>query len=43
MRTISRNSFNQHFNHQAIEEAKALGVKLWDRDKLNEMIGRVNK
>ena len=29
---------NRHFTPQALEEAKALGVKLWDRDKLNEMI-----
>lgn len=29
---------NRYFTQQAIEEAKALGVKLWDRDKLNEMI-----
>lgn len=29
---------NQYFTSQAIEEAKTLGVKLWDRDKLNEMI-----
>ncbi len=29
---------NRYFTSQAIEEAKALGVKLWDRDKLNEMI-----
>lgn len=30
---------NRYFTAQAKEEAKALGVKLWDRDKLNEMIG----
>lgn len=30
---------NRYFTPQAIEEATALGVKLWDRDKLNEMIG----
>lgn len=30
---------NRYFTTQAIEEANALGVKLWDRDKLNEMIG----
>lgn len=30
---------NRYFTAQAIEEAKSLGVKLWDRDKLNEMIG----
>lgn len=29
---------NRYFTPQAIEEAKELGVKLWDRDKLNEMI-----
>lgn len=29
---------NRHFTPQAIEEASQLGVKLWDRDKLNEMI-----
>lgn len=29
---------NQYFTHQAQEEAKALGVKLWDRNKLDEMI-----
>lgn len=29
---------NQYFTHQAKEEASALGVKLWDRDKLNDMI-----
>lgn len=29
---------NQYFTPQAIEEAAALGVKLWDRNKLNEMI-----
>jgi restriction system protein len=29
---------NQYFTQQAIEEAKEIGVKLWDRDKLNEMI-----
>lgn len=28
---------NRHFTPQAVEEAKALGVKLWDRDKLNEL------
>lgn len=31
---------NRHFTAQAREEAEVLGVKLWDRDKLNEMIGR---
>ncbi len=34
---------NRYFTQQAIEEAQALGVKLWDRDKLNEMIGGTNK
>lgn len=29
---------NQYFTKQAKEEAQALGVKLWDRDKLNAMI-----
>ena len=29
---------NRYFTAQAIEEAQSLGVKLWDRDKLNEMI-----
>lgn len=29
---------NQYFTSQAKEEASVLGVKLWDRDKLNEMI-----
>lgn len=29
---------NRYFTPQAIEEAAQLGVKLWDRDKLNEMI-----
>lgn len=29
---------NRYFTQQAIEEANALGVKLWDRDKLNSMI-----
>jgi restriction system protein len=29
---------NQYFTSQAIEEAKEIGVKLWDRDKLEEMI-----
>ena len=29
---------NQYFTQQAKEEAAALGVKLWDRDKLNDMI-----
>lgn len=29
---------NRYFTAQATEEANALGVKLWNRDKLNEMI-----
>lgn len=29
---------NRYFTTQAIQEANILGVKLWDRDKLNEMI-----
>lgn len=29
---------NQYFTQQAQEEANALGVKLWDRNKLEEMI-----
>jgi restriction system protein len=29
---------NQYFTQQAIEETKEIGVKLWNRDKLNEMI-----
>ena len=29
---------NQYFTQQAIKEATALGVKLWDRNKLNQMI-----
>lgn len=32
---------NQYFTAQAKEEANALGVKLWDRDKLEEMIQKV--
>lgn len=32
---------NRYFTTQAKEEAQALGVKLWDRDKLNEMISEV--
>lgn len=31
---------NRHFTPQAIEEADALGVKLWDRDKINVLIGK---
>ena len=34
---------NQYFTAQAKEEASALGVKLWDRDKLNEMISLVEQ
>ena len=33
---------NQYFTSQAKEEAVALGVKLWDRDKLNEMIANLS-
>lgn len=29
---------NRYFTQQAIDEAKELGVKLWDRDKLKEML-----
>lgn len=29
---------NRYFTSQAIEEAETLGVKLWNRDKLNSMI-----
>ena len=29
---------NQYFTQQAINEANILGVKLWDRDKLNQLI-----
>ena len=29
---------NQYFTAQAQEEANALGVKLWDRDKLQDLI-----
>lgn len=32
---------NRYFTAQAIEEAKVLGVKLWDRDKLNSMIEKL--
>lgn len=32
---------NHYFTSQAIEESKELGVKLWDRDKLNEMIQNI--
>ena len=34
---------NQYFTSQAKEDASELGVKLWDRDKLNEMIKNINK
>lgn len=34
---------NRYFTTQAIEEAKELGVKLWDRDKLEEMVGRIER
>lgn len=33
---------NRHFTTQAIEEAGVLGVKLWDRDKLNNLIKNIN-
>lgn len=33
---------NRYFTPQAKEEAAALGVKLWDRDKLNSMIEKAN-
>ena len=29
---------NRYFTPQAKEEAQALGVKLWDRDRLNKLI-----
>lgn len=32
---------NRYFTPHAIEEAKTLGVKLWDRNKLNEMIAGI--
>ncbi len=32
---------NRYFTAQAKEEAQALGVKLWDRDKLNSMIKNI--
>lgn len=32
---------NRYFTAQAKEEAQALGVKLWDRDKLNDMISKI--
>ena len=31
---------NRYFTQQAIDEAATLGVKLWDRDKLDDMIGK---
>ena len=31
---------NQYFTQQAKDEAKALSVKLWDRDVLNRMINQ---
>ncbi len=34
---------NQYFTAQAKEEADVLGVKLWDRDKLKEMIKNINQ
>lgn len=34
---------NRYFTAQAKEEAAALGVKLWDRDKLNSMIENGNR
>lgn len=33
---------NQFFTQQAKDEAAQLGVKLWDRDKLNELISKAN-
>ena len=33
---------NQYFTPQAKEEATALGVKLWDRDKLNDLIKNIS-
>ncbi len=33
---------NRYFTPQAKQEAQALGVKLWDRDKLNSMIEKAN-
>lgn len=32
---------NRYFTAQAKEEAQMLGVKLWDRDKLNKMIEKI--
>ena len=34
---------NQYFTPQAQEEAKALNVKLWDRDKLQELMNNINQ
>lgn len=34
---------NQYFTQQAQEEAAVFGVKLWDRDKLDELIQNINK
>lgn len=33
---------NQYFTHQAKEEAEVFGVKLWDRDKLTDLIQKQN-
>ena len=33
---------NRYFTQQAKDEAQQLGVKLWDRDKLNEFIDKAN-
>ena len=33
---------NQYFTSQAKDEAKVFGVKLWDRDKLNDLIEKSN-
>ena len=33
---------NRYFTQQAKDEADALSVKLWDRDKLNELIEKAN-
>ena len=33
---------NQYFTEQAKIEAQAIGVKLWDRDKLDELIKNKN-
>lgn len=34
---------NRYFTSQAKDEAAQLGVKLWDRDKLNFFVGEANK